>query len=313
MEHWALIININSGKKKFRTQLEYIYRELRSNQISFETRITRFPGHATLIARHLLHIGYTRFLIAGGDGTVNEFINGIFTCENCNTEAIRFGIIPRGTGNDWARHWGLSKDYIHSMKQFLSGNSQMIDIGKVEYQLEGESKTKYFINSIGFGLDANVALQTNNLKKIWGSHSFLYTLALLKIIFSFRPVQIELNSKDTILKDWMFTMNIANGCFSGGGMKQNPNAKPDDGLLDVMVARKPSLKDILTALPLIFNGHILTHPVIESFRTNEIVLSSNHRMGIFETDGIVENCNSTLRISLINNAIQMIVPKITIQ
>lgn len=309
MENWALIININSGKKKFRKQIEFIYQELRIRKISFESRITRFPGHATLIAQHLLNIGYTRFLIVGGDGTINEFINGVFSANNYSSPEIQFGIIPRGTGNDWARYWGLSKDYKDSTLQFLEGHPHLIDIGKLEYKIEDEAKTKYFINSIGFGLDAQVAHQTNVLKRYLGSHSILYSLALLKVIFSFKPVQIDLITKERQFKDWMFTMNIANGCFSGGGMKQNPIAKPDDGLLDLMIARKPSIKDILSALPLIFNGKILLHPVIESFRSKEIQLNSSHTTGIFETDGIVENCSTPLKISIIPNAIQMIVPK----
>ncbi len=308
MENWALIININSGKRNFRKQIEYIYQELRSHHISFETRITRFPGHASLIARHLLSIGYTKFLVVGGDGTINEFINGVFSSSNSSTEQIEFGIIPRGTGNDWARYWGLTKDYKHSLNQFLNGRIQFIDIGKVEYHIEGCQNINYFINSIGFGLDANVANQTNIIKKYVGSHSFLYSLALLKVIFGFKPTLIEMNSKEIEFHDWMFTLNIANGCYSGGGMKQNPDAKPDDGLLDLMVVRKPSFQNIITALPLIFNGKILSHPAIESFKTKEVYLKSSQLIGIFETDGVVVNCASPLKVSIIPNAIQMIVP-----
>ncbi len=74
----------------------------------------------------------------------------------------------------------------------------------------------------------------------------------------------------------MFTMNAANGCYSGGGMKQNPNAVPYDGLLDVMIARKPTFKDIVTVLPLLFNGKILQHPAISSFRTDKLIVDSDH-------------------------------------
>lgn len=307
MENWAVIINIKSGKKNFKTQINYLYRKLKEHSIAYELRITRFPGHAALITKHLINLGYTRFLIVGGDGTLNEFINGVFASPP--RQKIVFGLIPRGTGNDWARYWGLSKNYIHSIDQFLEGHTKSIDIGKVDYSLEGENKTKYFINSVGFGLDAEVVRQTDKIKKYLGSHSLNYTLALILVIFKFKPFQVEIKYGKQQVKDLLFTMNVANACYSGGGMKQNPDAKPDDGEFDAMRARKPSLKDILTALPLIFNGKILQHRVIESFRADKIILKSPQLNGIFETDGILEYCNSPVEISVLPEAIHMIVPK----
>ncbi|MDO9153458.1 MAG: diacylglycerol kinase family lipid kinase [Paludibacter sp.] len=305
--HWAIIINPKSGKKQFRQQRKYLFLTLKHAGIRFDYKITKFAGHAIKIAKHFAQLNYRNFLVVGGDGTISELINGIFSANIADTSTIKIALIPRGTGNDWGRFWGLTNDYKHSIDIFLKNKTQSIDIGKINYELEGEQSTHYFINSVGFGLDAAVARNTNRMKRYVGSHSFLYTIALLGAVFTYRTHKAIIKSKEKIIEGAMFTMNVANGCYSGGGMKQNPNALPYDGLLDVMLAKKPTFKDILFALTLLFNGKLLQHPVIESFQTSKLTLQCEHN-GIFEADGIVVNCSSPIAVEIIPKGILMIVP-----
>jgi len=305
--HWAVIINPKSGKKKFRQQRKYLFLTLKHAGIHFDYKVTRFAGHATKIAKHFAEMHYCNFLVVGGDGTISEVVNGLMSADIPTTQHLKLALIPRGTGNDWGRFWGLNRNYKHSIDIFLKGNSKSIDIGKAAYVLEGDRYTRYFINSIGFGLDAFVCHNTNQMKKYVGSHSILYLFALIAAIFTFRPRKSVIETDSKKITGNMFTMNIANGCYSGGGMKQNPHAIPYDGLFDVMLVKKPGIKDILKALPLIFNGRIQEVPVIESFRTKKLVLNCD-RNEIFEADGIVINYGSPAEISIIENALEMIVP-----
>lgn len=181
---------------------------MKQAQIEFEYRITEFAGHAELIAQNYANQHYSNFLIVGGDGTISEAINGIFNSDVQNFSR-RIAIIPRGTGNDWARFWGLTRNYKKSVQVFIQGKSQKIDKGSVNYCLEGKEKTKFFINSIGFGLDALVAHNTNRLKRYIGSHSILYLIALLLAVFKYKSKPIELSFNDKKIKDSLFTMNIA--------------------------------------------------------------------------------------------------------
>ena len=305
--HWAIIINPKSGKKKFREQRKYLFKKLKHEGIHFDYKITKFAGHATLLARHFAEQQYCNFLVVGGDGTVSEVINGLFSANIPSTEHLKLALIPRGTGNDWGRFWGLTRDYKHSIDIFLKGNCRSIDIGKAIYNLEGESNIRYFINSIGFGLDASVCHNANVMKRYVGSHSILYLFALIGAVFTFRARTVQIQTEEKAINGKMFTMNIANGCYSGGGMKQNPHALPYDGLFDVMLAKKPTLKEIITALPLIFNGKITEHPVIEAFRTKKLTLNCEHD-GIFEADGIVVHCSSPVEVTVIENGIRMVIP-----
>ena len=306
-QHWAIIINPKSGKKKFRQQRKYLFLALKHAGIEFDYRITRFAGHASKIARYFVEKNYKNIMVLGGDGTMSEVINGIFSANIEDTSSLKIALIPRGTGNDWGRFWGLTRDYNKSIDVFFKGKTQSIDIGRVEYDMEGIKESHFFINSIGLGLDAAVVNLTHRLKAVLGSHSFLYTLALLGAVFTYKAHKVRIFSDERNITNGMFTMNVANGCYSGGGMKQNPNAVPYDGLMDVMMAKKPTIWDIITALLRIFNGKLLEHPVIESFQTQSLLVQCD-KSALLEADGIIVNGFSPFKISIIPNAIQMIVP-----
>ncbi len=306
-QHWAIIINPKSGKKKFRQQRKYLFLKLKHANIEFDYRITRFAGHASKVARNFVEKGYKNLIILGGDGTISEVINGIFSADIEDTRELKIALIPRGTGNDWGRFWGLTRDYKHSIEVFLKGKLQPIDIGKVEFDMEGVRESHYFINSIGLGLDAAVVNLTHRLKAVIGSHSFLYTFALLGAVFSYKAHKIRIFSNEKDLSESMFTMNVANGCYSGGGMKQNPNAIPTDGKLDLMMAKKPKFWDIITAIARLFNGKLLEHPLIESFQTQKILIQCD-KSALMEADGIIVNGFSPYTISILPEAIQMIIP-----
>ena len=307
LDHWAIIINPKSGKKKYRKQRKYLFEMLKSRGVSFEYRITHFAGHASKIARFFVENNYRNIMVLGGDGTVSEVINGVFSAKIDGSSQLRIALIPRGTGNDWGRFWGLTSDYKKSIDVFLKGKTQLIDIGRVAYVMEGIPENHFFINSLGFGLDAAVVNLTHRLKEIFGSHSIMYSISLLLAVFTYKAHQIILKSSEREIQEGMFTMNIANGCYSGGGMKQTPNALPYDGLLDVMMAKTPRFIDIVTALIALFRGRLLQHSVIKSFQTRSLQIQCDHQV-LMEADGIIVNGCSPYQVSILPRAIQMIVP-----
>lgn len=306
-ENWAIIINPKSGKKNFGKEMDFLLKQLENANLPYVYRLTEFAGHATKIAKYFAESGYSNFLIVGGDGTISEVINGIFKASKVRTNDLRIGIIPRGTGNDWARFWGLTRNYKHSIDVFLKAKAQYIDIGRVDFKLEGEEETHFFINSIGLGLDAMVVKQAHHIKHYMGSHRLLYFVAMLGAIFTYKAKEVTIVSKELTINEKMFTMNIGNGCFSGGGMKQTPFAVPYDGQLDAMMARKPNFWDIITAIKNLFNGKLLKHRVIESFVTSELSIDCGNN-SLMEADGILVHGASPYTVSVIPKAIQMIVP-----
>ncbi|MDR0812220.1 MAG: diacylglycerol kinase family lipid kinase [Paludibacter sp.] len=306
-QHWGIIINPKSGKKKFRRQRRHLFQILKKRGIPFDYRITQFAGHAIDIARYFVENQYKNILVLGGDGTTSEVVNGIFSSSIENTADITLAIIPRGTGNDWGRFWGLTRKFKKSVEVFLAQQTQAIDIGSVEYSVEDKRRTHFFINSIGFGLDAAVVNLTHKLKETFGSNAFLYTVSLLLSVFSYKYHRAKVSSGDNKFSGSMFTMNIANGCYSGGGLKQNPFALPYDGLLDLMFMRRPKFSEIISGLAYLFCGRMYEHQIVKAFRADEILVQCDKKT-LVEADGIIVNGFSPYKIKLLPNAIKMVIP-----
>ena len=151
----GIIINPKSGKKAFRAQRIYLWKLLRQRHQPFAYRVTKYAGHAIELARELVEKGFDQILILGGDGTLSEAINGIMR-SNLPPEQrakVQVGLMPRGTGNDWGRYWNLNKKHKESLKRFFEGEGHPIDIGCVTYWRNNIEHHRYFINSVGFGVD----------------------------------------------------------------------------------------------------------------------------------------------------------------
>ena len=143
----GIIINPKSGKKAFRAQRLYLWKLLKARREPFIYRVTKYENHAIELARELVEEkACTKILILGGDGTLSEVINGIMRAELTPEQRanIKFGLMPRGTGNDFARHWGLNKDFKRSLDIFFQGYSKPIDVG-FKLKQKDENFTTYII------------------------------------------------------------------------------------------------------------------------------------------------------------------------
>ena len=304
---WGIIINPHSGKKALRMQRKYLFKKLRTEKIPFTYKVTSYAGHATEIAYDYIKHDITNILILGGDGTISEVVNGIFQATQ-QTQNVTIAIIPRGTGNDWGRYWGLTKDYKASIDAFLRGKHQQIDIGRVTYQRNNIDHTRFFINSVGIGLDCKVVTLTHTLKYYFGSHALLYFVSLIAAVCTFKTKRIKLLADHKeVCNDKVLTMNIGNGCYSGGGMKQNPDAKPTDGIFHGMYVGKITFKDVLHAIPRLFNGGLSALPFVHNVEAKTIQINSTKYIP-FEADGIVIDACGPYTIDILPNALKMIIP-----
>lgn len=303
----GIIINPKSGKRAFRMQRIYLWKLLRKRHQPFTYRVTKYAGHAIELGRELVEKGCDEILVLGGDGTLSETINGIM--RSCLTpdqrSRIKIGLMPRGTGNDWARYWNLNKKHKESLKRFFEGTAHPIDIGCITYWRNGIEHHRYFINSVGFGLDPLTCSKAENLKHYIGSHFVNYLFGLLVAVVQHKPQMMTITvDGEEAVTDYLFTMNIGNGPFSGGGIRQNPDADPQDGVFHAMFLRKPTFGQIMQAIPRLFNGKLaeldFVHPLIgKEFEVNY----KKHIM--FEADGILENIIGPCKVTCIHHAIQM--------
>ncbi|MCI6323645.1 MAG: YegS/Rv2252/BmrU family lipid kinase [Bacteroidales bacterium] len=303
----GIIINPKSGKRAFRRQRIYLWKLLRQRREPFVYRVTKYAEHAIELGRELVERGCDEILVLGGDGTLSEVINGIMRADIPEEQRakISFGIMPRGTGNDWGRFWGLTKDFKKSLERFFNGEKQPLDVGCITYWRNGIVHHRYFINSVGFGVDSLTCQWATTLKYYIGSHHVNYFFALLAALCVHKSQKIELIvDGKTIVNDMLFTMNIGNGPFSGGGIKQNPDADPRDGVFHSIFVQTPTFRQVLKAIPRLFDGRLTDLDFVHSFVGKEVEVNTRKHL-MFEADGILENIMGPCRITCLHNALSM--------
>lgn len=179
---WYIIANQTAGSGKCAKYLPKLLQFLKDSNIDFQIEYTQRAGHATELAFEATELGFSKFLIAGGDGSVHEVLNGVMKSKNKEVESFIFASAPIGTANDWSRYYGIC-----SLKQFCSAlqRAKFIkqDIGVIDWAKESILPT-YFINVLGMGFDSFVAeaLQTSG-KGSMGTLSYLITL--VKCLFKY--------------------------------------------------------------------------------------------------------------------------------
>lgn len=236
-----LLVNLKSGTNKGKTNYQKIITELNRQHIDYETIVSKRPGYliqaAHLLSNNLKNDSQKIFLVIGGDGSLNQVLNGIKYSNYPNTPVA---YLPSGTGDDFARALNLN----YSISDFITKLNTNPTIEKIDcgYFIDKNShKEGYFVNNLGIGFDAYVVAETNNstLKKRMGH--FSYGINVFKALFNQQPfkVTIKANNK-THYFDNAFLVTTTNHPYFGGGVPILPKANPTSGLLDVVVVEKPS-------------------------------------------------------------------------
>lgn len=307
-DKWGVIVNPVAGKRRLRKEWINIYRTLKRASIHFSVQSTEYAGHAVILTRQLIQNGFRKILIIGGDGTVNEAVNGIFTSGIDNLPTVTIALIPYGTGNDWARHWGLNRMTRSQIVSTLyQRKTESVDVGLMTYTLNGKEKQQYFLNGAGFGFDGLVVNITNHLKRILGGHAWVYSLSVLTAVFRYRSTQMEITCEGKHIADKIFSISIGNGCYSGGGLKQT-NGNPTDGKLYLMAMHSPTFIKIIKGLGFLFRGEIYKFPLAETIETSELTVKTVKSINV-ETDGVEINGDGIYHFTTMPHAINMVVNK----
>jgi diacylglycerol kinase (ATP) len=249
--------------------------------LRFEHDVTEAPGHAIELARSAVEKGYEMVVSVGGDGTVNEVANGLYEAGG-NSDVV-LGIVSTGTGSDYIRTIGLSRNYERVCECFLKPITITVDLGVVEYQSNGNRKKRLFVNFAGMGFDAEIVRRTTQQYKSLGS-MFSYLLGTVATIVSYKNRDISLKIDGEEVKRKVCTVIMNNGKYGGGGMFTAPEADLSDGLLDVMVIGDISRLDLLYSLPRIYRGTHLTHPKVTGRKATEVEVDSEFPMYL-QADG----------------------------
>ncbi len=287
------IVNPLAGHGNYKHVIYDIESTFSASDFNYDIHILKGKGEATLIAKESAS-NYDIIVAVGGDGTVNEVLNGLI-----GTDVI-LGIIPVGTGNGIAREFGLPLKVKKACKVISDGHTRWIDIGK--------AGCRYFMGCAGTGFDALIAKFAGEVRGpfrgIW-----IYFFAGLMVFNRYNPklVKIKIDS-ELSLEMKPLIIAVANTKRYGGRALITPMAEPDDGLFDICVINFMNMFSLVRHLPKLFKGTHTSLPQVKIYKGKSVLIQANEPIP-FHIDGeTLDNCCS-IQVNLLPKAIKLLVPR----
>jgi diacylglycerol kinase (ATP) len=289
MKH-LFIVNPAAGKgmaMEFIPKIHSIFKDLEEHYI---IEITKRPGHAQEIVKQYVQMEDYRVYSIGGDGTLNEVLNGIVGSGSI------LGIIPAGTGNDFIRSITGFGNTENILERTIKSGDFYVDLASVN--------GRYYINVASVGLDAEIAYNAKVFKKsrfLSGSAAYIFSIFITLLKYKSKLMNIEIDGKNTELKTLL--ISVANGKYYGGGMKVAPTALLDDGLLDICLIKHVNKLKILVLFPKLIKGTHHTIKQVSFYKGRKVVIRSSEKLSlnidgeIFRTkEAIFEVLSKAIRV-----------------
>ena len=271
----TFIVNPNSANGATGRQWPKIRLKAKDRLGAFEVLVTTGPGDATRLTRQAVLSGVDIVVCVGGDGTLNEVINGLMNEKGSLESEVLLGFIPRGTGCDFAKSLPVPLNLERALDNILSCRNRQIDLGKLTCQdHRGLESYRYFHNVLSLGLGGEVDVRVNRTSKVFGGFlSFIW--ATLISIFRFDKKRVHLRVDDHFDEEiTIWNVAVANGQYHGGGMWVAPGAAINDGLFQVTIVGDLSMPAVFLNLPRLYNGKIYEHQKITRLVGRRVVVSS---------------------------------------
>ena len=277
-----VIVNPASGRGRARKQISDIERILRASSLDFDLLQSERPWHTVELAEAAARRGVDVVIAAGGDGTVNEAINGLMHARQDGFVKTALGVLSLGTGNDFAASLNLPVK-LEEVIQAISGNMRrLVDIGLLRgcSFLEG----RYFGNCVGIGFDAAGGVLAEKIT--WATGPLAYLIAALQNIFLYYKaptLEIQLDAETIHMPSLL--VSVMNGKRIGGGFWTAPAASPDDGLFDLCIAEEVSRPRMLSLLPHFLKGTQASQPEIQMKQAHMVKITATKGVMPIQADG----------------------------
>jgi diacylglycerol kinase (ATP) len=279
---WLAIVNPASGRERARAIWPSVERELGRAGVRIDVELTTRPHEGEAMACAAARAGRRRILVAGGDGSVHDVVNGIMNSGLDADDRVTLAVAPGGTGNDWARSLGIGRDPQAIVASIVGGRTSLLDVGAIDFPRAHPPKRRWFVNVAGAGYDAHVI---SRLPERIPS-AFSYFKGALGGLASYRSALFHVAANGVTIDSRLLLALVANGRYCGNHMDVAPNARPDDGLLDVVLIDDVGLATALVKIAKLYRGTILGDPVVRYLRTASVRIDSVPRVAV-EADGQV--------------------------
>jgi len=296
----GIILNPVAGHGRGRRIKKQLIAYLQEKKIPFQLELTKGSEHAKEIANRMSE--YSEIIVAaGGDGTVNEVVSGI------TGRQTSIAILPIGSGNDYSKVMNMPRKLDHAIEAILNKKKKLMDLSKVIYWNQyGDKNERYFVNTLGMGLDAEIAKETMQIKYLRGLP--LYLLAALKAIRKHCPNEYKIIDHNKTTTARAFLICAGNGCYEGGGFKLLPDAKADDSLLDICTLGAMSIYKALSIIPKIIAGKHGNLDEVTLWKTKKLKIEAKNSF-VIHGDGEVFTQNAIrAEISIVKSKISYLTP-----
>jgi diacylglycerol kinase (ATP) len=279
----VLIANPRAGRGRVGEELPEVERQLQSHRLGYRILETEGPWHAATLAREALRDG-ARFLVAvGGDGTIQEVVNGMVDGDRPVAEDAVLGVVAAGSGSDFVRTFGLPGDAVRAVRHLEGDRLYPIDVMRAEYRRGDTTEVRYVPNIAEVGLGAEVVRRAERLPRWLGRSRYFWGFWLS--LGSHRSTRVTVGVDRKSFDGTANNVVVANCQFYGGGMKISPRSYPGDGLLDVQISTGPK-SEAFTLMPKIYRGEHVPHPHIKELRGREVRVEAERPLAV-EGDGEV--------------------------
>ncbi len=270
MSGTVLVVNPQSAGGKTERRWPELRATIQEAYGTFEERFTRAAGDATAMTREALRDGADLVVAVGGDGTINEVVNGFFDGEQAVSPSASFGIIPAGTGGDFIKTLNIPRETSAAAANLKSA-PRAIDVGRLRYVTDGGAPAlRHFINIASFGIGGLVDRYVNESSKAFGG-KVSFAIATLKAGAKYKNATVRLVLDGAPAREGkIYNVAVANGRYFGGGMKVAPDAAIDDGWFDVVTLGDFGFGDLLFRGLDIYSGKHLKNPKVTVHRARKI-------------------------------------------
>jgi YegS/Rv2252/BmrU family lipid kinase len=271
MSGTVLVVNPQSAGGKTERRWPQLRATILEHFGPFEERFTRAGGEATELTRAALRDGAGLIVAVGGDGTINEVVNGFFEGDKRVAEDAAFGILPCGTGGDFIKSLGIPKDLTAAAAALRRAQPRPIDVGRLSFvDNEGQPRVRHFINIASFGISGVVDRKVNESSKVLGG-TLSFALATLKAGATYKNATVKLSFDGGATREGrIYNVAVANGRYFGGGMKVAPDAALDDGWFDVVTLGDFGFADLVLRGMDIYSGKHLKNPKVSVARARKL-------------------------------------------
>ena len=279
---WLVVVNVFAASRKAGSVWKKAAAMLEEANVPYKAMFTGGPDNAIAISRKSCARGYRRFIAVGGDGTVHDVLNGIAEYvysgvdPDVDISDFTLGVLPVGSGNDWVKSTGVPQDVKSAVDVIAAGHTGFQDVVRVEVldpsdYASAPLSVSYMANVGGVGLDARVCEIVNRKKEQGRRGKKLYVSALLYCIKHRVPIRAKVvcDGKEVFAGRYL-SIAFGVGRYSGGGMRQTPEAVLDDGLLDVTIIPELPLRRIAREVPRLFTGTFLKVPELVSAKCRSV-------------------------------------------